>query len=155
MSTRIERDTPKKIGDKWYQKTSVYLKEGLNPNPIRIINKKVSREYMVKYYPEMLDDLLPESKIFDTNLIHAVFDPIDDATEYKAFCADARTSRIVNNEKIDLSHTDIEFVIRVAQAIATDGAITVAQADAIVAILSDWQDQVLEPPVEVEFTPET
>ena len=85
---------------------------------------------------------LPESKKFDTNLIHIVFDPITDAAEYKAFCADPRVSRIINSKEVELSAISLDFAIKVAQAVAAEGIISAANATAIETILNGWKTEV-------------
>lgn len=96
----------------------------------------------IKTIPVIVDKPLPESKLFDTNLIHIVFDPVTDAAEYKAFCNDPRVARIINSKEIELSAISLAFAIKVAQAVAAEGIISAAKATTIEGILNGWAAEV-------------
>lgn len=88
--------------------------------------------------PQYIGDL-PKKKVFDTGIIHAIFDPM--SNEYKTFLSDPRTTEMVN-QQLEMSKTGIQFRKQVIEAVEADSVITEATATLILAVLTGWENEV-------------
>lgn len=139
MSTYIERDKPIKVNDEWFLTTKVYLYGSRVKAPIKIINKKLTQEYIDINYPG-LEGATPEKKDFDTGYVHLQFDIT--SQEYKDFCNDPRVSEFLNNQTVNMGVLGIDFRKSLVSVLETEGIISSTTAGLIQGLFDTWRSQV-------------